>query len=286
MKKTPVLHLLSSIRNPSSPKPPDIELYKKITSRVLGTSIESAQLLIEHMRMVKDKHEIAAMEKAVAITHKGITDLISKATPGVTEFYLESILNESFRRQGAQHVAFPAIVGAGENAAILHYESKDKNIEAGQLLLLDVGAQWNQYCADISRTIPIDGKFSERQAELYELVLKAQKAAIDKIKPGVMIRDVHEAATAVFRDAGLLKYYFHGTSHHLGIDTHDVNDSNLPLAPGMVITVEPGLYIDDEKIGIRIEDDVLVTENGYRVLSKDIPKTIKDVEEWVQQSRD
>lgn len=285
MKKTAVMHMISRLRSPSSDISPDLEFYRKVSSRVPGATIKNASHFLEKMRMIKSPDEIKAIEKAIAITHKGLTDLLAGIKPGVYEYQLDGILQESFKKQDARYMAFSAIVGTGKNGAILHYDAKEDTVKAGDLLLLDVGAEWNYYCADISRTVPIDGKFNKRQAELYDLVLKAQQAAIDIIKPGVLIRDVHEAANSVFRDAGYVDYYFHGTSHHLGLDVHDSADRNLVLEPGMVFTVEPGLYIDKEGIGIRIEDDVLVTENGSRVLSKDIPKTIKDVENWVQQAQ-
>ena len=147
--------------------------------------------------------------------------------------------------------------------------------------MLDVGAKWEHYSADISRTLPVDGKFTEDQRKIYSIVLKAQKAAIDVIKPGITIREVDEVARAVIREAGYADDFIHSTSHHLGLDTHDAADYWRPLEPGMVITVEPGIYLPESEIGVRIEDDVLVTKNGSRVLSGDIPKEIDDVEKWV-----
>ncbi len=235
--------------------------------------------------MIKSPEEISAIEKAIAITHAGITDLISAASPGITEYQLESILEQSFKLQGAQHMAFPPIVGSGERSAILHYERKDQTLEPGQLLMIDVGAEWNHYCADISRTFPVDGKFTARQAQIYDLVLKAQDAALAVIRPGVSVGEIQEATEDVFRRAGYIDYFIHGTSHHLGVDVHDKADYNLVLSAGMVITVEPGIYIPEEDIGIRIEDDVLVTDKGYRLLSAQIPRRREAVERWMSEAR-
>lgn len=284
VKRTPVLHLISRPVSPSQDVPKDLEYYRKVTSRVPGAEIKNSSRFLEQMRMIKDANEIAAIEKAIAITYLGLTDLLAAVKPGVIEFQLDGILEGSFKRHGAQHMAFQPIVGSGERSAILHYEKRDQVLEPGQLLLLDVGAQWEHYCADISRTVPVDGKFTERQAQVYDLVLKAQLAAMDAVKPGALIQDVHEAAEDVFRKAGYIDYYQHGTSHHLGINVHDPADYNMPLAPGMIITIEPGLYIDEEEIGIRIEDDVLVTKDGYRILSEQIPRTHSEVETWMKQA--
>ena len=282
MKHSPVLHLISGLVSPGSDVPPDMELYGKVTSRIPGVSIKNSSRFIETMRMVKSETEIKAVETAIAVTHRGLTDLLSVLEPGVTEFYLDGVLEESFKRQGAQHMAFPPIVGAGKETTILHYEKKNHDVKAGQLLLLDVGAEWDRYAADISRTIPVDGVFTPEQAKIYDIVLKAQNAAINAVKPGVTVREVHEIARDVIRKAGYIEDFIHGTSHHLGLYVHDVADYGMPLTPGMIITVEPGIYLPDLDIGVRIEDDILVTRNGHRHLSANIPRARADVEAWVQ----
>jgi Xaa-Pro aminopeptidase len=176
-------------------------------------------------------------------------------------------------------------VGAGEETTVLHYEKRNHVVQAGQLLLLDVGAEWDHYCADISRTLPVDGTFTPEQAAIYDIVLRAQNAAIDAVRPGVTVREVHETARDVIRKAGYIDDFIHSTSHHLGLDVHDVADYGIPLAPGMIITVEPGIYLPDREIGVRIEDDVLVTPDGHRLLSVDIPRERGAVEAWVQGAR-
>lgn len=285
MKQSPVLHLISPLRAPSDDIPVDLEYYNNVAARIPDIEIINSSRLIERMRMVKSPDEITAIEKAIEITYTGITDLLSAAAPGITEYRLEGILEQSFKRQGAQHMAFQPIVGSGERSAILHYERKDQVLESGQLLMIDTGAEWDRYCADISRTFPVDGEFSDRQAEIYDLVLEAQDSAFAAIRPGTTINEIHKATENVFRKAGYIDYFIHSTSHHLGVDVHDEADYNLVLSPGMVITVEPGIYIEKEKIGIRIEDDVAVTDNGYRILSDDIPRERKAVERWMSEAR-
>jgi len=197
---------------------------------------------------------------------------------------------------GAEYPAFPSIIGSGENSVILHYTSNRKRINDGDLIVIDIGAEYHNYCADITRTIPANGKFSPEQREIYEIVLKAQEETIRLVRPGVSFVELQLKASEIIAD-GLLKlgiiksknevnkYFMHGVTHHLGLDVHDIG---IPgnLEPGMVITVEPGIYIPagsecDPKywnIGVRIEDDVLVTETGCVVLSSDAPKTIDEIE--------
>ncbi|MEE8575870.1 MAG: Xaa-Pro peptidase family protein, partial [candidate division Zixibacteria bacterium] len=256
MKREPILHLISRLVSPSSEVGKDLALYRKVSSRIPGVSIENSSRFIESMRMVKSSDEIKAVEKAIDVTYYGITDLLARLVPGLTEYQLDGILEESFKRQGSQHMAFSPIVGAGKETTILHYETRDHVVKAGQLLLLDVGAKWDGYCADISRTFPVDGKFTPEQAKIYDIVYRAQQAGIAAVKPGATIRDVDDAARGVIRAAGYGEAFIHGTSHHLGLDVHDVSDGSLPLKPGMIITVEPGIYLTELEIGVRIEDDV------------------------------
>jgi Xaa-Pro aminopeptidase len=285
MKHTPILHLISRPVGPDDPLPPDLELYQKISARIPDVSIQNSQCLIESMRMIKSPDEIAAIEKAIGITHAGLTEVLATMQPGLTEYQLEAVLETSFKSHGAQHMAFPAIIAAGGNSHFLHYQKRHDTLQTGQLLLLDIGAKWDRYSADITRTVPINGKFTPEQADVYNLVLKAQERAIDAVRPGATSYDVHEAAKQVFREAGYVDDFWHWTGHHLGLDVHDPSDEAKPLAPGMVVTVEPGIYLPDRGFGIRIEDDVLVTKDGHRVLSADIPRTLMEVEAWVARAK-
>lgn len=285
MKHSPVLQLISGLVSPDAEVPPDLELYHKVTARIPGVSLENSSRFLERMRMVKTEAEIAAIEQAIEVTHQGITDVLAALEPGLTEFRLDGILEDSFKGQGAQYMAFPPIVGSGEETTVLHYEKRNRTVEAGDLLLLDVGAEWDRYAADISRTLPVDGTFTPEQARIYDIVLRAQNAAIDAVKPGMTVRQIHEIARAVIQKAGYVDEFIHSTSHHLGLDVHDVADYGIPLEPGMVITVEPGIYLQGREIGVRIEDDVLVTRNGHRLLSEGIPRERAAVEAWVAGAR-
>jgi Xaa-Pro aminopeptidase len=197
------------------------------------------------------------------------------------EYEVEAALEFEFRRNGAERPGFPSIVGSGPFSTILHYDKSERRMQAGDLVVVDVGAEYGGYSGDVTRTFPVSGRFSPRQREIYQIVLDAQKAAIAKIKPGVRINDVHEAAMNYIRSKGYEKYFIHGTSHHIGLEVHDVGDTFRPLEANMVITVEPGIYLPDEQIGIRIEDDVLVTADGSRVLSI-FPREINEIEALVK----
>ncbi|HWB20431.1 MAG TPA: M24 family metallopeptidase, partial [Phycisphaerales bacterium] len=174
-------------------------------------------------------------------------------------------------------LAFNTIAGAGLNSTVLHYRANDQPVRDGDLICIDSGAKWQGYSADITRTVPANGKFTKRQREVYEIVLEAQLAAIAAVRPNATIASIDAAARKVIINAGLGDAFIHGTGHHLGLETHDSNPDQ-PLKPGCVITIEPGIYLPDEKIGIRIEDDVLVTKSGREVLSAAIPKKSKDIE--------
>jgi Xaa-Pro aminopeptidase len=197
------------------------------------------------------------------------------------EYEVEAALEYEFRRNGAERPGFPSIVGSGPFSTVLHYDKSERRMQAGEVVVVDVGAEYGGYSGDVSRTYPVSGKFSPRQREIYQIVLDAQKAAIAKVKPGARISDLHQAAMGYIRSKGYDKYFIHGTSHHIGLDVHDVGETSRPLEPNMVITVEPGIYIPEEQIGIRIEDDVLVTPTGYRVLST-FPKEISEIEALVK----
>jgi len=279
------LHLISHLAGPSAAIPPDLELYRNITARVPGAAIKNSSHLLETMRAVKSAEEVAAIERAIQVTYQGLTELLAEVGPGVAEYQLDAVLEHSFKRQGAQYMAFGPIIGAGEDATVLHYQKRNRSLEAGQLLLLDVGAQWDHYAADITRTIPVDGRFTQEQAQVYDLVLKTQKAIIRNIKPGATLKELDDIARDTIHEAGY--ELIHGTSHPLGVEVHDedVSDMGLELKPGMVVTVEPGVYLPDKSFGVRIEDDALVTETGCRILSNQIPRERKDVEAWMARAK-
>ncbi len=266
--------------------------------------------LLHDLRLIKSSFELKAMRKAASISAKAHCRAMRICKPGMHEYQIEAELIHSFMHDGARFPAYSSIVGGGANACVLHYVDNKDKLKNGDLLLIDAGAEYDYYAADISRTFPINGKFSRAQRELYQVVLDAQLAAIEQVKPGNHWNDPHETAVRVITE-GLIRlgiltgkletliekekyktFYMHRTGHWLGMDVHDVGDYKIDdewrqLEAGMVLTVEPGLYIPansqdvDEKwwdIGIRIEDDVLVTKTGHEVLSAGVPKDIDGIE--------
>ena len=251
------------------------------------------------------------MRRAARIAAAGHRRAMQVCEPGMYEYQIEAELNYSFMQQGARSPAYPSIVGGGANGCILHYTENKDPLQDGDLLLIDAGAEYESYASDITRTFPVNGEFSKAQREVYDVVLAAQYAAIEKAKPGNHWNDPHEAAVKVLtegmlelgilkgslnelvKDQAYSKYYMHRTGHWLGMDVHDVGDYKLDdewrmLEPGMVLTIEPGMYLPAKtrglakkwwNIGIRIEDDVLITKDGNEVLSKDVPKDADDIME-------
>jgi Xaa-Pro aminopeptidase len=253
-------------------------MLKEIRERYPHLEILPLSALIDSMRIVKDPVEISLLEKAIGITGRSLEETIRAIRPGMFEYQVEALIEYGFHKRGSQRPGFPSIVGGGPNSTVLHYNSNLRRIEDGDLVLMDVGAESDYYTADITRTVPANGKFSARQREIYELVLKAQAEAIAAVKPGVTLLQVHKTAMKVIEDAGYKDYFIHYVGHFLGMDVHDVGSRELALEPGMVITIEPGIYLSKEALGIRIEDDVLVTPGGCRVLSESIPKSIESIE--------
>jgi Xaa-Pro aminopeptidase len=235
--------------------------------------------LIPEMRRIKDDQEIELIQKAIDVTGKGIVAAMKSVEPGMLEFQLQSVVEHAYEMEGAQFLGFDTILAWGPNTTVLHYGQNNQAIQETGLVLIDTGAAWQHYSADVTRTIPVSGTFSPRERELYELVLKASDAAIQKVQEGAdYYKDVHMTAKGILDDAGYGEYFIHGTGHFLGLDVHDVGNYNLPLKTGVVITVEPGIYIPEEGIGIRIEDDILVTKDGPVLLSRHIPRTVLEIE--------
>jgi len=242
------------------------------------------------MRAVKGEEEIAFMRQAQEHTRIAIEEMLRYAAPGMNERELEGAFDFALMKQGVRDHAFSSIFAGGKRATTLHYGENNQIVHDGELVLIDLGSAYGNYCADISRTFPINGKFTDRQKELYNAVLEAQRIVIANAKPGLTTRDLNQMVIDYYEtrldDLGLRKagktvrdYYYHGVSHQLGLDTHDIcTERERTLKPGMVITVEPGLYIEEESIGIRIENDVLITEDGCIDLSCDILKTVEEIE--------
>ncbi len=267
---------------------------------------------IDEMRLFKDEYEISLMRRAANIASNAHKLAMKSARPGMMEYEIEAEFLREFRRMGAQAPSYTPIVAGGENACILHYVENNAALKDGDLLLIDAGCELDGYASDITRTFPVNGSFTSAQKEIYELVLAAQDAALSEIKPGASWNSPHEAAVrilaqglvdlafckgsvdAVVESGDYRRFYMHRTGHWLGLDVHDVGSYKIEgawrkLEPGMVLTVEPGCYIRPAEdipevywnIGIRIEDDVHVTESGHEILSRDTPKSVKAIEEWM-----
>lgn len=277
-KKLACLHPFSVYESPVSG---DLALFRKVCDRVPGVSIEDRTDLLPSMRAIKSKAELEQMRGAIRATALGYEAAAGMIRPGVNEKDIQRVIESGFVRGGASGPAYNSIVGAGLNATVLHYMQNSTVVRQGDLIVIDAGAKYNGYAADITRTFPASGVFSPRQRKLYDLVLEAQAAAIRAVKPGVMMHQVNEAARAVFTKAGLQDKYIHGIGHQLGMEVHDVTPDG-PLKPGMVVTIEPGLYLPEESTGIRIEDDILVTAGGRENLSNMIPKQANEIERMMR----
>jgi len=271
---------------------PGIAYSKRLLKRYPNLDIQDIYPFITKQRLVKDEDEINAIKKAIKITKTGIDTMMRTIKPGMNETQLEATFDFALKQQGCRENAFDTIAASGIRATTLHYHANNCVVEDGELFLADLGASYNHYCADISRTFPVNGKFSERQKELYELVLQVQQLVQDNAKPGVSIKDLQQMVIDFYKEElpkhnlnePVSEYYFHGIGHQLGLDTHDLSlGNNEVLQVGNVITNEPGLYIRDEKIGIRIEDDLLICEDGCINLSEDIIKSVEDIEKLMNQ---
>src|SRR6267143_830451 len=231
------------------------------------------------------------LRRAVDISVAGHIAAMRAARPGMYEYELEAALEDGFRRNGADRLGYPSIVGSGPNSTTLHYDVNRRKTENGDLVVIDAAAEWGQYTADVTRTFPVNGKFTPRQKAIYDLVLGAQQAAFDAVRPGITMRELDGIARRYMHDhSGNLcgpltcddrEFFNHGLGHPIGMDVHDVGISR-PLEPGMVVTLEPGIYIQSEKLGVRIEDDVLVTAKGGEWLSAGAPRTAEAIERVMQ----
>ncbi|MEL0605243.1 Xaa-Pro aminopeptidase [Pseudoalteromonas undina] len=280
------------------------------------STIKEIRGLIHEMRLFKSPSEVNIMREGCELSARGHMRAMRYSHPGATEFQLEAELHHHYAMHGAGHPAYGTIVGSGDNANILHYTQNSDVLKAGDLVLIDSGCELQGYAADITRTFPVNGKFSEAQAALYNIVLKAQEVAFEEVKPGGFMSHANKRAMEVMTqgllDLGILtgnfdelmakgackEYYMHGLGHWLGLDVHDVGDykqNNVERAfePGMVLTIEPGLYISEDSnapqqykgIGIRIEDNLLITESGHENLTQSVPKTINDIEALMQSAK-
>jgi len=253
-------------------------------------TVRNVNEFLDVMRMYKDEFEVNEIRRAISYSKAGIEAILSVATPGINERAIVAMYEYALKTHDSEGNAFNPIVASGANATTLHYEENNQDAEDGSLVLCDLGALAGPYASDISRTFPVNGKFTKRQLEIYNLVLSVNKACIEFVKPGLMMSELNQHAKNLLAESamklGLIqsadevtKYYYHNVSHYLGLDVHDVGTYLIPLKAGVVLTIEPGFYIEEEGIGIRIEDNVLVTETGSINLSESIIKEVDDIEQ-------
>jgi Xaa-Pro aminopeptidase len=272
-----------------------LRFAKEIIAKYPAHSIKRSAPILADLRMRKEPEEIEQLKQAIAITKKGFDRLLKFVKPGVMEYEIEAELIHEFIRNRSRGFAFDPIIAGGSNACVLHYIDNNKALKDGDLLLLDFGAEYGNYNGDLSRTIPINGKFTQRQKDVYNAVLNVQRYAKTLLKPGISIPSYHEEVCKFMTEElvklnlltteevksnpkAFMKYYMHGTSHHLGLDVHDVMHRWGNLDVNNVVTVEPGIYIREEGIGIRIENDVIITSNGVIDLMDDFVIEVEEIE--------
>lgn len=266
---------------------------KEFSDKYLGIVVKNLHNFTSLNRMKKDEEEVKRIRHAVDMTRQGLEEVLKRLKPGMMEYQAQAIYEGTIKYLGSSGPSFATIAGSGYNGTMLHYETNHCECKDGDLILLDLGAKADGWCSDITRTYPINGKFSKRQKEVYDVVLAANQKVAESAKPGVTMLELQEICKKelaegckklglIKEDSELFKYYMHGVSHGLGLDVHDCrNYKGAKLEPGYVLTNEPGLYIEEENIGIRIEDDLLITEDGCEVLSKDIIRTTEEIEAFM-----
>ncbi|MBA4198510.1 MAG: X-Pro aminopeptidase [Chitinophaga sp.] len=289
-------------RKASAVRSRDYRFVDEMKSRYPLHNYLRAAKLMKELRAIKTKEEIEVVQQAIDITEVAFRRLLQFIKPGVTEYEIEAEIYHSFLSQRATGPAYGSIIASGDNARTLHYVSNNGVCNDGELILMDFGAEYGNYCADLTRTVPVNGKFTKRQKEVYNACLHLHNYAKGLLKPGITIVDytdkVGEEATKQFIKIGLLnksdvknedaenrayrKYLYHGISHHLGIDVHDLGTRTAPLQAGMLLTVEPGIYIEEEKMGVRIENNIWITKSGNIDLFKNIPITVEDIEQLMR----
>lgn len=259
---------------------------------------ERSARIMKELRAIKSKHEVDVLQTAINITDQTFRRLLRFIRPGVWEHEIEAEIYHEFIRNRSAGPAYGSIIASGDRARTLHYTANNQECKDGEMILMDFGAEYGGYCADLTRTIPVNGKFSKRQKQVYNACLDLHNYAKSLLKPGITILDytdkVGDEATRLFQKIGLItksdvknedpenrayrKYLYHGISHHLGIDVHDLGTKTEPIEAGMVFTVEPGIYIEEEQMGVRIENNLWITKNGHVDLMKNIPITVEDIE--------
>jgi len=262
----------------------DAELALRLASR-FGLRVVFKRGLLADLRAAHSPDELVRMERAIAITRAGHEAVAKAVVPGVSERDVQTQLEYAFYAAGATGLSYPSIVGSGPNGAVLHWDQNSRLLKDGDLVVVDAAAEYGRYAADITRTYPVSGRFTPEQAQVYRAVYQAQEDIFAAIKPGVSMAQLQHVAEESLRRAGFLADFIHGFGHFVGLDVHDAGDYEKPLPVGAVITVEPGVYLPAKGFGVRIEDEVLITPGGYRLLSPEFPRKLEDVEAWIERSR-
>lgn len=276
--------------------------WKRINVGEMFADALTLREILTRLRTTKTPEEIELMGYAIDVTATALREAIKSIEPGMYEYEVQGLIEYIFRKNGAEGPGFPSIVGSGENSVILHYESNRRQMQAGDMVVMDVGAEYHGYSADVTRTVPVNGSFTNEQRTIYRAVLDAADAALAVTEPGVTLLEVHRTAQRVLADrllaTGLIsrpedvrRFFLHATSHYLGLEVHDVGQIGRPLAPGTVFTIEPGIYISPApdidprwwNIGVRIEDDILVTEDGAMMMSGSVPRKPEAIIELMSQ---
>lgn len=280
----------------------DLQFVNKIREQYPLHKYERAAVLMKELRAIKTKEEVAITQKAVDITHQAFLRVMKFIRPGVFEHEIEAEITHEFIRNRATRHAYGCILASGDRARVLHYVDNNQECKDGELILMDFGAEYGNYCADLSRTIPVNGKFSKRQAEVYNACLNVHNYCVSILKPKINYADYIEKVNAEMEKQlmkiGLIskadiknqdpanpayrKYFYHGIGHHLGLDVHDLGTRNEPVKEGMLFTIEPGIYIEEEQMGIRIENNYWLTKNGSVNLFKGIPITVEEIERYMK----
>jgi len=295
--ETVYLPFQTFMRDPDA-RPADMNFVEEVRKALPQVKIKNLLPILERVRWAKTPAEVGVMRRACAITAEAFEEAARSTHAGLYEYEIDALISYIFRRQGSEKADF-LIIGSGPNSCVLHHMKNDRQMKDGEVLLIDIGTVYCSMSTDMTRTIPVSGEFTREQKKIYEIVLKAQKAAIAIIKPGVTIAEVHRTARKVIDDAGYGKYFIHGTSHTLnGGEPFDIMNIGtlrakhmadqyvaftVPLEPGCMITVEPGIYIPEKNLGIRIEDSVLVTTDGCEILTGAAPKEIGQIENLMKE---
>jgi Xaa-Pro aminopeptidase len=262
----------------------DADLAARVAQR-FGLHVVYRRTLLAEMREAHGPEEIERMERAIAITRAGHEAVAKGSVAGVSERDVQTQLEYAFFAAGATGLSYPSIVGAGPDGAVLHWDKNSRLLKEGDLLVVDAAAEYGRYAADVTRTYPVSGHFSAEQATVYRAVYQAQEDIMAAIRPGVSMAELQHVAEESLRRAGYLKDFIHGFGHFVGLDVHDAGRYEKPLPVGAIFTVEPGIYLPDRGFGVRIEDEVIVTPTGYRLLTSAFPRKLEDVEAWIAKAR-